>query len=87
MKQNALTYLDIPEAFSGPWFREYLCVLTIVEPGNLLRVPFKMANKIGISEVIHYPAPEWAAPSLVGYLFALEFLNDIVALELKIGPL
>ena len=85
MKQIGRCYLNIPKVFSGPWLCEYLRVIAILEPEDLLSIPFKMSDELRINEMVRYPVPQWAAPGLVTSVFTTEVTDDLMALELEIG--
>ena len=59
------SYLNVPEPFPGPRFREYLRVVTIFELEDFLCIPFKLLNELRINEMVGYPVPQRTAPGLV----------------------
>ena len=67
---------------SGPWFCEDSRVAPIVVFINLLCIPFELAHKLGIDEVVHDPVPHRAAPSLVFEFFTLKIAGHHVSLKL-----
>jgi hypothetical protein len=48
----------------------------------LLRIPFELARKFGIGEVVHDPVPHWTTPSLVFEFFALKIAGHHMSLKL-----
>ena len=76
-------YLNVPEVFSSPWFSKYLCIFTLFEPENLLRVPFKLLSELRIDEMVHDPVPQGTIPGLVSSFFVLKFTDYFGPLKLK----
>ena len=82
MKRSRVFYLDVPEAVPGPWFGIDAFVTSTIVLIDFLGVPLKVAYDVRVGEVILYPVPQWTAPGLVCFLFALEFARDLMTLKL-----
>jgi len=83
MKQFGHIYLNVPEVFPGPRFREDSSRVFSIISGDLLCVPLKMSHNLWVNEVVHDPVPQWTTPGLVYFFFTLKFTFDIVALKLQ----